>query len=117
MYKQKSGTAILLFRILRLWYCLFTQTATLKPTPYVQMRATCAYIIYIPMGILCRNVLGDEFTRFQNAKTKRVRRLFQYVLYLAHPKDIFPQRGLNTAKLTFCAAKVQHFFDICKVFD
>ena len=39
------------------------------------MRATCAYIIYIPMGILCRNVLGDEFTRFQNAKTKRVRRL------------------------------------------
>ena len=42
---------------IRLWYCLLIQTTTLKPTPYVQMRALCAYIIYIPMGILCRNVL------------------------------------------------------------
>ena len=71
---------------------------------------------YIPTGILCCNVLGlsSEFARFQQAKTKRVRRLFQYVLYLTRPKDIYPQRGLNTAKLSFCAAKVLHFFDICK---
>ena len=73
---QKSGTAILLFRFIRLWYCLYIQTTTLKPTPYAQMRAICAYIIYIPMGILCCNVLYVcEFTRFRLAKTKRVRRL------------------------------------------
>ena len=57
---------------------------------------------------------NSEFTRFRIAKTKRVRRLFQYVLYITHPKDIYPQRGLNTAKLSFCGAKVQLFFDICK---
>ena len=26
---------MLLFRFLRLWYCLLFQTTTLKPTPYV----------------------------------------------------------------------------------
>ena len=55
-----------------------------------------------------------EFTRFRIAKTKRLRRLFQYVLYLTRPKDIFPQRGLNTAKLMFCAAKVHKKNDIRK---
>jgi len=58
-----------------------------------------------------------EFTRFLFAKTKRVRRLFQYVLYITHPKDIFPQRGLNTAKLSFCAAKLHKIFDIRKFFQ
>ena len=98
----------MLFRIPRLWYCLLIQTATLKPTPYAPMRAVCAYINYIPMGILVSQCFGlYEFTRFRNAKTKRVRRLFQYVLYLTHPKDIFPRRGLNTG------AKVQQLFEIC----
>ena len=34
-YKKKAGPAILLFRYLRLWYCLSYQTTTPKPTPYV----------------------------------------------------------------------------------
>ena len=55
-----------------------------------------------------------EFTRFKETKTKRLRRLFQYVLYITHPEDISPQRGLNTAKLLFCAAKILHFFYIRK---
>ena len=29
--KNKSGTAILLFHLQRLWYCLSSQTATLSP--------------------------------------------------------------------------------------
>ena len=58
-----------------------------------------------------------EFTRFLFAKTKRVRRFFQYVLYITHPKDIFPQRGLNTAKLLFCAAKLHKIFEIHKFFQ
>ncbi len=48
------------------------------------------------------------------SQNKALKTPFQYVLYLSRPKDIFPQRGLNTAKLLFCAAKVLHFFDICK---
>lgn len=123
IHTQKSGTAILLFHILRLWYCLFTQTATLKPTPYAPMRALCAYINYIPMSILCRNVLGYfEFTRFQNAKTKRVRRLLSICpVFTPHPKDIYPRRELNTAKLSlpqghdsFCVAKLHKTNDTCK---
>ena len=47
-------------------------------------------------------------------KTKRVRRLFPICPYPSHAIDIYPQRGQNTAKLLFCAAKVQYFFDICK---
>ena len=31
-----------------------------------------------------------EFTRFRNAKTKRVRRLFQYVLYLPPSRKTYP---------------------------
>ena len=31
-----------------------------------------------------------------------------------HPKDIYPRRELNTAKLSFCAAKLRTFSDICK---
>ena len=92
-YKQKSGTAILLFRWLRLWYCPQFKTTTLKPTPYAQMRALCAYINYIPMGILCCYVLEfNEFTRFRTAKTKRVRRLL-YVRIYPPLKNIFPRRG------------------------
>ena len=60
-YINKSGTALLLFRWLRLSHCPFIQTTTLKPTPYVQMRALCAYINYIPMGILCCYVLGKSW--------------------------------------------------------
>ena len=63
---RKSGTALLLFRYLRLWYCLLIQTTTLKPTPYAQMRAICAYINYIPMGILCCNVL--DYTNLPDSK-------------------------------------------------
>ena len=67
------------------------------------MRAVCAYINYIPMGILVLQCFGlYEFTRFRNAKTKRVRRLFQYVLYLTLPKDIFPRRG--QIRQNFCFA-------------
>ena len=33
---------------------------------------------------------NDEFTRFRLAKTKRVRRLFQYVLYLPPPERHIP---------------------------
>ncbi len=94
----------------------FVQTTTLKPTPYVK------FVRYIRTdklhtnGHLVLHCFGKkfEFARFWNAKTKRVRRLFQYVLYLTHPKDIFPQRGLNTAKLLFCAAKLQLFLHIRK---
>ena len=77
--------------------------------------AICAHDVYTHHGHLSVAMFwNSEFTRFQEAKTKRLRRLFQYVLYVTHPKDIYPQRGLNTAKLSFCAAKVQLFFDICK---
>ena len=114
IHTQKSGTAILLFRILRLWYCLFTQTATLKPTPYAPMRALCAYINYIPMGILCCNVLDAcEFTRFQIAKTKRVRRLFQYVLYLPPPERHIPSARAKYRK-TFLATRAG-FILRCKI--
>jgi len=34
--------------------------------------------------------------------------------YFTHPKDIFPQRGQNTAKLLFCAAKLQKNIDTYK---
>ena len=73
---------------------------------YTYHRAPCAALFW-----------NSEFTRFRIAKTKRLRRLFQYVLYLTRPKDIYPQRGLNTAKLLFCAAKLLHFFDICNFFS
>jgi hypothetical protein len=73
------------------------------------------HLVYTHHGHLSAAMFwNNEFTRFRIAKTKRVRRLFQYVLYLTRPKDIYLQRGLNTAKLLFCAAKVLHFFDICK---
>ena len=65
------------------------------------------------MGISCCNVLGDEFTRFLLAKTKRVRRLFNMSCIYPIPKDIYPRRELNTAKLSFYAAKVQQLFEIC----
>ena len=70
---------------------------------YTYHRAPCAALFW-----------NSEFTRFRIAKTKRVRRLFQYVRYLTHPKDIFPQRGLNTAKLSVLRCKITAFFQICK---
>lgn len=121
---NKSGTAILLFRIPRLWYCLLIQTTTLKPTPYVKLRALCAYIIYIPMDILVLQCLGlCEFTRFRNAKTERVRRLFQYVLYLPPTRKTYTLgvgsilQNFSCHKGTifsFCGAKVHKKNDMCK---
>ena len=57
---------------------------------------------------------NDEFARFRLAKTKRVRRLFQYSVFTPIPKDIYPRRELNTAKLLFCAAKLHKKNDIRK---
>ena len=80
-YKQKSGTAILLFRYLRLWYCLLIRTSNTETHHVCTHTRKRVYLLYIPWASSCRNVLDNsEFTRFQIAKTKRVRRLFQYVL-------------------------------------
>ena len=56
---QKSGAALLLFRQLRLWYCLLTQTATPKPTPNVYMLryARTRVHIYV-MSILVSQCFG-----------------------------------------------------------
>ena len=64
---------MLLFRFLRLWYCLLFQTTTLSP------RCMYIYTEYVYLNIhhgrLVSQCFGTyEFTRFQEAKTKRVRR-------------------------------------------
>ena len=72
---------MLLFRDSRLWYCLLFQTATLKPTPYVHIHVK--RIVDTHYGRLVSHCFGtSEFTRFRIAKTKRLRRFFQYVLAL-----------------------------------
>ena len=78
------------------------------------MRAQCAYITYIPWAscaamfwIIC------EFTRFLLAKTKRVRRLFQYVLYLPPPERHIPSAWAKYCK-TFLASRAQ-FILRCKI--
>ena len=70
---------MLLFRFLRLWYCLLFQTATLSPRRmYIYTKNVYLNTHY---GRLVSHCFGTyEFTRFQEAKTKRVRRFFQYVL-------------------------------------
>ena len=52
--------------------------------------------------------------QIQGNQNKALKTPFQYVLYVTHPKDIYPRRELNTAKLSFCAAKILHFFNIRK---
>ena len=42
---KKSGTAILLFRQSRLWYCLFYPNSNTEPTPYVYT-ITCNMLEY-----------------------------------------------------------------------
>ena len=92
MHTKKRDCTIAVPHI-RLWYCLYIQTTTLKPTPYAHMRALCAYIIYIPMGILCCNVLDVcEFTRFDVPK-QSAKDAFMSV---SHPHRV-QQRGRNRA--------------------
>jgi len=64
---------MLLFRFLRLWYCLLFQTATLSPRRmYIYTKNVYLNTHY---GRLVSHCFGTyEFTRFQEAKTKRVRR-------------------------------------------
>ena len=67
------------------------------------------------MDILVSQCLGLAMNLPDSmCQNKALKTPFQYVLYLSRPKDIFPQRGLNTAKLAFCGAKVQLFLDLCK---
>ena len=64
--------------------------------------AICAHDVYTHHGHLSVAMFwNSEFTRFQEAKTKRVRRLFSICpVFTPHPKDIYPRRELNTAKLS-----------------
>ena len=67
---------MLLFRYLRLWYCLCVRTSN------TGAHAVCTYtrrtrINNTHYGRLVSQCFGCfEFTRFQIAKTKRVRRFF-----------------------------------------
>ena len=74
VHTRKSGTAILLFRILRLWYCLYFQTATPKPTPICMYTRTyaCTYNTHHEHLSVAMSWKLSKFTRFQNAKTKRI---------------------------------------------
>ena len=70
---------MLLFRFLRLWYCLLFQTATLSPRRmYIYTKNVYQNTHY---GRLVSHCFGTyEFTRFQEAKTKRVRRFLSICL-------------------------------------
>ena len=95
-YTQKSGTAILLFRDSRLWYCLQFQTTTLKPTPYV-LNARIVRVHYLhTYGHLSAAMFWNfiEFTRFRTAKTKRVRRLLLCPVSLPQ-QGTYPRRELK----------------------
>ena len=64
---------MLLFRYLRLWYCLCIRTSNTEPTPYVHIHEE--RVLKYTLGRLVSQCFGCfEFTRFQIAKTKRVRR-------------------------------------------
>ena len=74
-YVQKSGTALLLFRISRPWIAFNSEQATPSPRRYVQSHTPilwCALIwITYPEDINCCIVLEFvEFSRFRNAKNK-----------------------------------------------
>lgn len=77
---KKSGTALLLLRYLRLWYCLNIRTATPKPTPICTYARVPNNIVryglmnlHIPRTSKCCHVLDvREFTRFQVAKHKAI---------------------------------------------
>ncbi len=73
---------MLLFRYLRLWYCLRIRTSNTEPTLYVYMYAQIRVHDYTHREHLCVAVFWMlEFTRFQIAKTKRVRRFLYYVFF------------------------------------
>ena len=75
---------MLLFRYLRLWYCLRIRTSNTEPTLYVYMYAQIRVHDYTHREHLCVAVFWMlEFTRFQIAKTKRVRRFFVLCLFPA----------------------------------
>ena len=60
------------------------------------------------------NFTHIEISQVPRRAEQKANALNQYVLYVIHPKGIFFQRELNTAKLSFRTVKVQLFFDICK---
>ena len=73
---------MLLFRYLRLWYCLRIRTSNTEPTLYVYMYAQMRVHNHTHYEHLCVAMFWMlEFTRFQIAKTKRVRRFLYYVFF------------------------------------
>ena len=96
---------MLLFRYSRLWYCPTCKTNN------TEAHAVCIYtrkrVLNTHHGRLVSHCLDKlmKFTRSRIAKTKRVRRFFQYVLAVL--------RRQATTK-TFASAKVRRNFDICK---
>ena len=111
---KKSGTALLLFRYLRLWYCLCIRTSNTEAHADMYAHAHLIYFrcteidIHIPRTSKCCNVLDTiEFTRFQIAKHKAYLTPL-LCLQSPHPKDIIPRRGLITV------AKVQKDLQSCK---
>ena len=109
VYTQKSGTAILLFRILRLWYCLKFQTTTLSPRHMYIVHAHWRVYDYTQTWASCVAMFWNlcEFTRFQNAKTKRVRRF--YLLCL------FRKEQIKLCTLHKIGCKITAFFWIMQV--
>ena len=76
------------------------------------MRTRC---IYTPEDILVSQCFGIyEFTRFELAKTKRLRRLLNMSCTPSHAKEHTPSAWADTAKLLFCAAKLHKKNDIRK---
>ena len=115
---------MLLFRFLRLWYCLLFQTATLSPRRmYIYTKNVYKDTHY---GRPVSQCFGTyEFTRFQEAKTKRKDAFCQYVCAtLCALKSVKLGRyilplfnavgGSGRVIKTFAAAKVQQKNDICK---
>lgn len=87
------------------------------------MRALCAYLIYIPMGILVLQCFGLFWIYQIPIRQNKARKTsFVNMSYIyPHPKDIYPRRELNTAKLSlpqghdsFCVAKILQILHIRK---
>ena len=119
---KKAGLTLLLFRYLRLWYCLNIRTATPKPTPictYARVPILNRYERYgytYPEDIKCCNVLDVcEFTRFQVAKHKAFLTPL-LCLVIAHPLRVdFYISTIIPCVDFITATKVQKYFKTSKI--
>ena len=85
---EKSGTAILLFRDSRLWYCLLFQTATLSPRRMYMCTPNSRVLYYTHHEHLVLQCFGTYWIyQIPNRQNKALKTPFSICPYPTHCKD------------------------------